>query len=77
MEMEYTLNKERHLFHFSVLSDPKFRPGTSRISLLGSNVGNLEFDTYGAAAGAEVTLPPMERVQKLKYAWVLKVEGAK
>ena len=75
--MEYTLNKERHLFHFSVLSDPKFRPGTSRISLLGSNVGNLEFDTYGAAAGAEVTLPPMERVQKLKYAWVLKIEGAK
>lgn len=61
-----------------VLSDPKFRPGTSRVSLLGSGEGDLKYDAPGGqTAGAKVALPPMARVQKLKYAWVLKIEGAK
>ena len=47
------------------------------MTLLGSNGGNLKFDAGGRAAGAKVALPPMARVQKLKYAWVLKIEGAK
>ena len=64
-------------FVFSVLSEPKFRPGTSRVSLLGSNEGGLNIDAIGQTAGARVALPSMARVQKLKYAWVLKIEGAK
>ena len=64
-------------FIFSVLSEPKFKPGTSRVSLLGSSAGNLKFDAGGRTTGAEIALPPMARVQKLKYAWVLKIEGAK
>ena len=61
-----------------MLSDHKFRPGTSRVSLLGSGEGDLKYDAPGGqTAGAKVALPPMARVQKLKYAWVLKIEGAK
>ena len=49
------------------------------MSLLGSNEGDLRFAAAGSgvAAGATVTLPPMARVQRLKHAWVLKIEGAK